>query len=164
VNEVETAPGEVDLCKVVNETIETLACDANVIAGTEHCPKAFADPDHVIRILQNYVRNAMIYGKPPFEIEVVGGIHSVTVYVRDRGVGVPEAFVSKLFEKFARADKKKSKAVHGTGLGLSIVRGLARTNGGEAWYEDRDGGGATFAVRLPIAAVPDRAFQLEGTA
>jgi signal transduction histidine kinase len=60
---------------------------------------------------------------------------------------VPEEFVPRLFERFAQAGTKEG----GTGLGLSIVRGLARAQGGEAWYEPDPGGGACFGVRLPSA-------------
>ena len=73
--------------------------------------------------------------------------------VRDAGPGVPDDFVPRLFEKFARLDKKKSKSVQGTGLGLSIVRGLADNNGGEAWYEPNQPAGACFCFRLPVATV-----------
>jgi signal transduction histidine kinase len=69
----------------------------------------------------------------------------VEILVRDSGKGVPEAFVPRLFERFAQA----GPATGGTGLGLSIVRGLARAQGGEAWYEP-GAPGSCFGVRLPV--------------
>ena len=152
VDEMDAVPQEVDVLEAAKATVDAVATGANVVTvSTEECPLAIADPDHVSRMLQNYVKNAITYGAAPIEVAVVGGSDWVTVNVRDHGVGVPEDFVPHLFEKFARVDKKKSKAVQGTGLGLSIVRGLARANGGDAWYEDQNGNGACFAFRLPRA-------------
>jgi signal transduction histidine kinase len=151
VDEVDVVPQEVDVMEAARATVEAVALDANVTVSGDECPLAIADPDHVSRMLQNYVRNAITYGAAPIEVDVTGGLDWVTVYVRDHGVGVPADFVPHLFEKFARVDKKKSKAVQGTGLGLSIVRGLARANGGDAWYEDHNGAGTCFAFRLPRA-------------
>jgi signal transduction histidine kinase len=151
VDEVDVEPQRVDVVEAANDTVKAIASGIEVTVSGEECPLAFADPDHVARMLQNYVKNALVYGQAPYAVDVIGSADSVTVYVRDHGVGVSEAFRPHLFEKFARADRKKSRSVQGTGLGLSIVRGLARANGGEAWYEHRNGSGACFAFRLPRA-------------
>jgi signal transduction histidine kinase len=106
-----------------------------------------ADPHHVRRILDNYLSNADKYGEPPYRIEAVRDGGDVVLRVVDHGPGVPEDLVPRLFERFSRGG---DQSVRGTGLGLPIVLGLARTAGGDAWYEpDAHGGGATFAVRLP---------------
>lgn len=108
-----------------------------------------ADKDHLKRILRNYLSNAFVYGEPPVELSahIVEG--AVEIRIRDHGEGVPDDFLPRLFGKFARADKKMSKATAGTGLGLSIVRGLAREMGGDAFYEPANPG-ARFGVRLPM--------------
>ena len=72
--------------------------------------------------------------------------------VRDAGTGVPDDVVPHLFERFSRGRAAVEAGVSGTGLGLSIVRELARAQGGEAWYEAANPGGATFCLRLPLAA------------
>jgi signal transduction histidine kinase len=105
------------------------------------------DPDYLHQMLTNYVANALKYGGPPIRIEAREADGVVEIFVRDRGTGVPEEFVPRLFERFAQAGTKEG----GTGLGLSIVRGLARAQGGEAWYEPDPSGGACFGVRLPSA-------------
>lgn len=110
-----------------------------------------ADPEHLLRILGNYITNAFSYGRPPVEVEARREGSIVEVRVIDHGDGVPEEFRPRLFEKFARADKRMSKASNGTGLGLSIVRGLARAEEGDAWYEPSKDGGACFVVRLMVA-------------
>lgn len=71
--------------------------------------------------------------------------------VADEGAGVPGEFIPQLFERFARADKKKSKASAGTGLGLSIVRGLAEAGRGRAWFEPNRPTGARFGVSFPLS-------------
>jgi signal transduction histidine kinase len=106
-----------------------------------------ADPDHLHQILTNYLANALTYGRTPIRIEAREADGVVEVLVRDRGEGVPEEFVPRLFERFAQAGASEG----GTGLGLSIVRGLARAQGGEAWYQPDPSGGALFGVRLPSA-------------
>lgn len=126
------------------------------VGVTIECPdgvQVLADPRHVDRILRNYVSNAFKYGEPPVavKVEVKGGF--VDTRVCDEGAGVPEEFVPRLFQKFARAEATRT-ARPGTGLGLSIVRGLARLNGGDAWYEPATPRGSRFVVRLPEPTEP----------
>jgi signal transduction histidine kinase len=71
------------------------------------------------------------------------------VRVRDAGAGVPPELAPRLFEKFSRATPG---ATGGTGLGLFIVRGLARAQGGDAWYEPGEPSGACFAFRVPVSS------------
>ena len=107
--------------------------------------RVLADPDHLHQILTNYLANALTYGRPPIAIRAREGDGHVEIRISDRGDGVPPAFVPRLFERFARA----GSAQGGTGLGLSIVRGLARAQGGDVWYEPGEPGGGCFGVRLP---------------
>ena len=109
----------------------------------------YADPHHINRILRNYVGNAISHGEPPVRIEAVHKSGWVELRVRDYGQGVAGEFVTRLFEKFARAGTLSTDGKHGTGLGLSIVRGLAEANGGEAWYEPNQPRGSCFGIRLP---------------
>ena len=106
---------------------------------------AIVDPDHLQRILANYVRNALTYGLPPVEVLTRDAGAWIEIVVRDHGAGVPDEMVPRLFGKFVRG--ARSHEVGGTGLGLSIVRGLAQVNGGETWYE-RNEQGSCFGVRL----------------
>jgi signal transduction histidine kinase len=110
------------------------------------------DPNHLNRILMNFVTNAVKYGEPPVEVKAVDCGDCVEIRVCDHGEGVPEAFVPRLFARFARADTEATRDQKGTGLGLSIVQGLARANGGETWYEPNSPHGSCFAVRLPKPA------------
>ena len=74
----------------------------------------------------------------------------VLLTVADRGPGIPPDLVEKVFERFFRADRNRSRSEGGTGLGLSIVRQITRIHGGKAWAENRPAGGAAFRIRLPI--------------
>lgn len=106
-----------------------------------------ADPDHLQQILTNYVANALSHGEAPIGIEAFPHDGWVDILVRDEGPGVPAEFEYRLFERFARAKSTPGS----TGLGLSIVRGLARAQGGDTWYEPGVPQGARFGVRLPAA-------------
>src|SRR5262249_20650906 len=109
-----------------------------------------ADPDHIQRIVGNYISNAIKYGQEPIVTEAASNPPFVDVRVRDCGHGVPDEFVDRLFSKFSRAEQVKA-AKPGTGLGLSIVRTLAQANGGDVWYEPNAPAGSCFGVRLPAA-------------
>lgn len=114
----------------------------------------WVDSDHLQRILDNYVQNALKYGEPPVQITAQRRGSMVEVRVLDHGLGVPPEFVPRLFGKFARATSPKTAAQKGTGLGLSIARALAEVNGGETFYEPNVPNGSCFGVRLPTAEVP----------
>lgn len=158
VHEIDVFPQPVDVVRTARDVVGELGSDASVIVrGPVGSPYAMADADHVTRMIRNYVANAQIYGAAPVTVQIESDDASVVVRVCDRGPGVPADFVPKLFEKFARLDRKKSKAVQGTGLGLSIVLGLARSNGGDAWYEPNEPVGACFCFRLAAAPVPSEA-------
>ena len=141
-------PVAVDLARLVPGVVDELGAPDRVDVDVAEGVVACADFDHVTRIVRNLVENACRYGDGTV---VVSGRHDgndVVLRVRDHGAGVPEAFVPRLFDRFARDDAAKQRAKDGTGLGLSIVRGLAQTAGGDAWYEPTEAG-ACFAVRLP---------------
>lgn len=125
---------------------------AEIILDVPSDLSAVVDPDHLQRIIVNFLTNAIKYGKPPVEIEARDAGEWVEIRVRDHGLGVPVEFVPRLFGRFARADNESTRAQAGTGLGLSIVVGLANANGGETWYEANEPNGSCFAVRLPKAA------------
>ena len=139
-------PDNVDLVALLPDAVaESGATDVDVQTAAEL--RAWADPAHVQRIVANLVRNAIRHGAPPIRVSALAGDDQVEIRVSDDGPGVPEEFVPRLFDRFARA----GGAHQGAGLGLSIVAELAHLNGGSAHYEPRPPGhpGATFMVRLP---------------
>jgi signal transduction histidine kinase len=70
--------------------------------------------------------------------------------VSDNGLGIPEKDLSRIFERFYRVDKGRSRALGGTGLGLSIVRHIALAHGGSVSVESREGEGSTFRLDIPV--------------
>lgn len=110
-----------------------------------------ADADHVRDMVTNYFANAIKYGREPFFVRARVDGDLVTVCVEDSGDGVPDEFVPRLFERFARARNEETREQVGTGLGLSIVRGTAELHGGRAWFEPNEPTGSRFCFSLPQA-------------
>jgi signal transduction histidine kinase len=149
---------ELDLRRLVDETLTDLGHEADV--AIDEGTTVLADHDHATRIVRNLVENATSYGEPPIVLSAHPQAAHVELHVRDHGPGVPDAFVPRLFERFARAEASASKAKQGTGLGLAIVQGLARVTGGDVWYEAADPG-ARFVVRFERAGQSERVTGIE---
>ena len=111
------------------------------------------DETQLASMFTNLVDNAVKYTPPGGRVEVVGGSEGSEVVVRiaDTGIGIPEGNLSRIFERFYRVDKARSKATGGTGLGLSIVRHVAQNHGGRVAVESTPGRGSVFTVHLPRA-------------
>ena len=104
----------------------------------------------------NLIDNALKYadGRSPVTVSVQPGDGWADVVVRDRGIGIPQPEQERVFERFYRVDKARSRDTGGTGLGLAIVRNVARAHGGEVLVTSREGEGSTFTLRLPLVSVP----------
>jgi len=102
-------------------------------------------------MFSNLVENAVKYTPPGGRVEVAAETdeNEVVVRVSDTGIGIPEKNLARIFERFYRVDKARSKETGGTGLGLSIVRHIAENHGGRVSVESTLGEGSTFTVRLP---------------
>jgi signal transduction histidine kinase len=110
-----------------------------------------ADPDRLAQMLGNYLSNAAKYAGLPVSLEAERVGDTVVVSVLDRGPGIPEEFVPRLFDRFTQGRMDAMRPRGGTGLGLAIVRMLATAQSGQAWFEPRPGGGSRFCVSLPAA-------------
>jgi two-component system, OmpR family, sensor histidine kinase SenX3 len=99
----------------------------------------------------NLVDNAIKYTPPGGKVEVMGGCREKEIFIRisDTGIGISEEKLPRIFERFYRVDKARSKATGGTGLGLSIVRHIVENHGGRVTVESVVGEGSTFTVYLP---------------
>lgn len=116
------------------------------------------DMDRLIQVIVNLLSNALKFSPSGETVTVrlmVDDGPTVTLTVLDRGPGVPEAFRSRIFEKFAQADSSDTRQRGGTGLGLAISREIAERHGGRLWFDPDPGHGAVFHLQLPrVAAVP----------
>ena len=117
-------------------------------------PLVMAARDRVRQVLGNLLSNARKYSPEGGEIRVFARRvnETVEVEVRDRGMGIPREGLSRLFERFYRADNSDVRAVKGTGLGLMICRKIIEAHGGRIWAESTGRGrGACFFFTLPVA-------------
>jgi two-component system, sensor histidine kinase len=129
-----------------------LKADISLAVGPEPLPVE-ADPEHVGRILDNLLNNALTYCvATPVVALTAADPHSPSLSVRDNGVGIPVAKRELVFERFVRLDDHALGPVPGTGLGLYISRELARRHGGTLELEEPpDEPGSIFTLKLPAA-------------
>jgi two-component system phosphate regulon sensor histidine kinase PhoR len=108
--------------------------------------------------LVNLVDNAIKYGPDGGRVWVVAARESgeIRIRVRDQGVGISAAHLPRIFERFYRVDKSRSRKEGGTGLGLAIVKHIAQAHGGRVTAESEPGEGSTFTVCLPVAGEPGK--------
>ena len=96
-------------------------------------------------------RLILALGLVPFALSGAQADGHALLEVTDTGIGIPQDALARIFERFYRVDKGRSRDEGGTGLGLAIVKHVAQTHGGQVEVESRIGKGSTFRVRLPLA-------------
>ena len=153
---VEYRPQVVDVGAVARRVVSTLhqtAKEKGAVVTVEEMPLAWADPDAVEQVLANLVTNALSYLDParPGRVEIGGrdaGPNSRLreFFVRDNGIGIPPAYLPKVFQAFQRLHPDKTP---GEGIGLAIVRRVLGRLGGTVAAEPTPGGGTTFTFTLP---------------
>lgn len=110
-----------------------------------------ADADRLQQVLFNLVENAIKYGRADGSVVVGGGSREdgmVELWVRDDGPGIPSESRDRVFERFFRVDRARSRETGGTGLGLAIVKHIIQAHGGKVWVESDLGKGAAFHFTL----------------
>jgi two-component system phosphate regulon sensor histidine kinase PhoR len=110
-----------------------------------------ADRRRLDQILINLVDNAVKFNHPGGAVTVLAADSEdgQTIKVRDTGPGIPPEHLPRVFERFYRVDKARSREAGGTGLGLAIVKHLALAHGGEAYVASEVGAGSEFSIKLP---------------
>jgi two-component system sensor histidine kinase VicK len=111
------------------------------------------DPDKIDQVLDNLLSNAIKFTPEGGHIEVaVRRLNQdfVEVSVQDTGIGIPEKDLPRIFERFYRVDKARSRSLGGTGLGLSIAREIVRAHGGEIHLESKWNEGTRVTFTLPV--------------
>jgi two-component system phosphate regulon sensor histidine kinase PhoR len=154
-----------DSVEVVERVVEATRAYAPaeislMIRAGDEIPLVAGDRDKVRQVLVNLVENAIKYSPDGGRIEVGVESHGADVrfWVRDEGMGIPEAERERIFEKFYRLDPQMSRGVGGTGLGLYICNELVTRMGGRIWVEANGKKGSTFLFELR-AAEPARTTQ-----
>jgi signal transduction histidine kinase len=123
-------------------------------------PSVSGDEDRLVQVLTNLVDNASKYTPEGGTIHVAGSVvrrraggpAQVELSVTDTGIGIPEADRPRIFERFYRVDKARSREMGGTGLGLSIVKHIVEGHGGKIWVEGNQPVGSRFVLRLPVSS------------
>lgn len=117
-------------------------------------PKVLADADRAIQVLTNLLTNALRYTPPGGSVAVSAETvdNAVAFHVQDTGIGFAPELRDRLFERFYRVDKSRSRALGGSGIGLTIAKALVETMGGQIWAESAGPGqGSCFSFTLPRA-------------
>ena len=140
----------------VKKTLKPLA-DENNVSLEIHCCDEFVymDRSHLQGILSNLMGNAVKYNRPGgfVQTDITMDSTSLSIRVEDSGIGIAKEDQKRIFERFYRVDKGRSKRVAGTGLGLSIVKHVTEFYGGCVSVESQSGVGSTFLVQLPAASL-----------
>lgn len=126
------------------------------------------DARQLLSAIGNLVENAVKYSDDHGVVQVRTRVDDryVEIMVTDQGVGIPERDLGRIFERFYRVDRARSRETGGTGLGLSIVRHVASNHGGDVLVSSQEGEGSTFVLRLPanLLVEPIPTPSLENTA
>jgi two-component system phosphate regulon sensor histidine kinase PhoR len=143
---------------LVQDSIEALGgmvVDSGIELESAGAPDAMvmADPDAMNQVFGNLIENAMKYGKAGKKIRVGARTleSEVEFTVQDFGPGIASEHLERIFERFYRIDKARSRESGGTGLGLAIVKHIVEAHGGRIWVESELGRGARFQFTLPLA-------------
>ncbi|MGE5328181.1 MAG: ATP-binding protein [Deltaproteobacteria bacterium] len=152
-NKVEFDLGEMAIDVVEKIKIETdkknqvMKCEVK-----EGIPKVYADRDGIIQVVVNIISNSIKYTPEKGKISVAVGSDDGCPYikVKDNGIGIPAKDVPRIFERFYRVDKARSREMGGTGLGLSIAKEIIEANGGSISIESALGKGTDVTISLPV--------------
>ena len=115
-------------------------------------PEFYGDSDKLEQVLYNIISNSIKYTPNGGKIIVRAGkvYHEIQIEVQDTGIGIPEKDLSRIFERFYRVDKARSRELGGTGLGLAISKSIIDSHGGQIHIDSKPGEGTTVLITLPI--------------
>ncbi len=145
---------KVDVCSIVAEHLSARQATINErnLMVTVNCAPVNlqADPSRLAAAISNLIDNAISYNRPDGEVRITARMENGTfrLDVSDTGCGIPPHEIPRIFERFYRVDKARSRDSGGTGLGLSIAKHAVESQGGRIIVESRPGLGSTFSIRL----------------
>ena len=153
----EVSSSRLSLCKMVGDVCDMLqihARDKKVTLTNHHNEEKiyiWGNKDRVEQMLINLIENAIKYNKEggSVTVSVFGGKENIQLLVADTGIGIPEEHLPRLFERFYRVDKGRSRAMGGTGLGLAIVKHIVTSMNGMIEVHSKFGEGTEFLITLP---------------
>ncbi|MFI5380879.1 MAG: ATP-binding protein [Tepidisphaerales bacterium] len=147
----------VDITQCVRRAIDMLAPAAakknqTIAEDLQPVPMILGNPDYIERAAANLIDNAVKYtgesGRIAVSLRESAG--NAVIEVSDNGIGIPKDDLPRIFERFYRVDRSRSREMGGTGLGLSIVKHIAQSHGGCVEVASEPGQGSTFRLKIPI--------------
>ena len=146
-----------DLGDLVKKCQEKLAIEIKKKNHKVNCfvtadvPLVYADKDDIERVVLNILSNSIKYTHDKGEIKIYVGFVYNDAYIKifDNGIGIPEEDLSRIFERFYRVDKARTREMGGTGLGLSIAKEILDKNGGSIDIKSETGKGTEVVIRIP---------------
>ena len=122
-----------------------------VVGEIDRLLTVLGDRRQLVSALGNLVDNAIKYSEADSEVELVAQPDArwVTFVIRDHGIGIPNRDLTRIFERFYRVDRARSRDTGGTGLGLATVRHVVTNHEGEITVQSVEGEGTTFTMKIP---------------
>jgi two-component system phosphate regulon sensor histidine kinase PhoR len=122
-------------------------------------PAVLVDGDRLGQVVANLIHNAIKFTPPGGQILITAAVEpspdtempEVVVEVRDTGVGIAKVDLPRIFERFYKSDRARTRGRSGTGLGLAIARHIVEAHGGRIWVKSKEGKGSSFFFSLPRA-------------
>lgn len=156
-NKKKTQKETFDLGDLVKQCQEKLAIEIKKKGHTVNSfvtadvPPVYADKDDIERVVLNILTNSIKYTPDNGEIKIYVGFVYNDAYIKvfDNGIGIPEDDLSRIFERFYRVDKARTREMGGTGLGLSIAKEILDKNGGSIDIKSKVGEGTEVVIRIP---------------
>ncbi|MFC5650158.1 two-component system histidine kinase PnpS [Paenibacillus solisilvae] len=157
----------IELSTFINKTVELMGSEAvrkNIRISVKTEPDIYveADEDRLRQIIMNLLANGISYtpdgGHVSIQVEPVNSLgigdemdyDHIRIHISDTGIGIPKKDLPRIFERFYRVDKARSRSSGGTGLGLSIVKHLVELHRGSISVDSKVGSGSTFTIELPV--------------
>jgi two-component system, OmpR family, sensor histidine kinase SenX3 len=152
-----SVPSELHVQDLISEAIDQTQVTADsrqiVVSNSNNVDGLIlGDREQLIMAIQNLIENAINYSPEGTKVTVTSKAEDgiIDISVTDQGIGIPDADLDRIFERFYRVDPARSRLTGGTGLGLSIVKHVALKHGGEVKVWSAENVGSTFSLRLPI--------------
>lgn len=154
----------VEVCRLIDVPLERLRPQAEragihlTVNIADNTPQVLVDEERIQQVVTNLLHNAIKFTPPGGQVVLAatattgeGVGREVAIEVRDTGVGISKQELPRIFERFYKSDRARTRGQGGTGLGLAIARHIVETHGGRIWAKSKVGKGSTFTFTIPVA-------------